>query len=103
MTAIVPPLPVYSSRWRKARATYLQRNPLCVLCEQRGRLTAASVVDHVVPHKGDSTLFWDTDNWQPLCTHCHDSLKRTQERSGALPGIDANGMPVDPAHHWNTR
>lgn len=62
----------YDSRWRKARAAFLQRNPLCNECIKHGRLTPATVVDHVIPHRGDQKLFWDEDNWQALCKSCHD-------------------------------
>ena len=30
----------------------------------------------VVPHKGDSAVFWDTGNWQSLCGSCHNASKR---------------------------
>jgi 5-methylcytosine-specific restriction protein A len=35
------------------------------------------VVDHIVPHRGDKKLFWDSSNWQALCDGqtgrgCHD-------------------------------
>ena len=85
----------YGSRWQKARATFLQANPLCRICEKAGRLTCASVVDHIKPHKGDQRLFWDSANWQPLCKDCHDSTKRRFEVSGVHQGCDVNGMPLD--------
>ncbi|WP_091742622.1 HNH endonuclease signature motif containing protein [Marininema mesophilum] len=69
----------YGSSWRKARATYLKRSPLCVGCEKAGRLTPATVVDHVVPHKGDTGLFWDKGNWQSLCKRCHDRKTATED------------------------
>ena len=56
----------YGPRWRRARAAYLARHPLCVPCEEAGRLAPATVVDHVVPHRGDQKLFWDEANWQAL-------------------------------------
>lgn len=62
----------YDSRWRKARANFLQRNPLCNACMKRGKITPATVVDHVIPHRGDQKLFWDESNWQALCKSCHD-------------------------------
>ena len=62
---------LYSASWRKARRYYLRRNPLCVQCQKQGRTTAASVVDHVIRHDGDLSLFWDRDNWQALCFACH--------------------------------
>ena len=48
------------------------RHPLCVSCQAEGKLTAATVVDHIVPHRGDTKLFWDESNWQPLCKEHHD-------------------------------
>jgi 5-methylcytosine-specific restriction protein A len=91
----------YGSAWRKARAGYLREHPLCRMCQEQGRVTAATVVDHITPHKGDQSLFWDSaNNWQPLCKTHHDSTKQRQERSGRVIGCDANGWPLDPSHHW---
>ena len=56
----------YDSKWNKARKTYLRLNPLCVKCGK-----PATEVDHITPHKGDMQLFWDVNNWQPLCHECH--------------------------------
>jgi 5-methylcytosine-specific restriction enzyme A len=69
----------YDSQWDKARRTYLTRHPLCVQCEKEGRVVVAVVVDHVVPHKGDQRLFWDTANWQALCVMHHNRKTRTQD------------------------
>jgi hypothetical protein len=91
----------YGRRWRKARITFLQNNPLCKRCEQKGRVTPAEVVDHIVPHKGDQKIFWDSTNWQALCKQCHDSFKQRYEKSGTIAGCDTNGIPLDPNHHWN--
>lgn len=91
----------YGSRWQKARATFLRTNPLCVFCQQQGKTVAAQVVDHKVPHKGDQSLLWDTSNWQPLCTRCHNSHKQRLEKSGAMTGCDTSGKPLDPNHPWN--
>ena len=62
----------YDTRWRKARKAFLQLHPLCAECMKEGKLTPATVVDHIVPHRGDPRLFWDEKNWQPLCKDCHD-------------------------------
>ena len=58
---------------------YLASHPLCVKCSSRNLVTAATVVDHIVPHQGDMRLFWDTDNHQALCKPCHDSDKAKEE------------------------
>lgn len=70
----------YDSRWRKASKLYLRYNPLCRYCEREGKLIAAEVVDHRIPHRGDRILFWDESNWQPLCKRCHDRKTRTEDQ-----------------------
>lgn len=76
----------YTSAWQRARDAYLKHHPLCVHCQSQGRAEAATVVDHIRPHRlkdamdsGDQqridqarALFWDRDNWQPLCKPHHD-------------------------------
>ena len=62
----------YTGKWQRARTTFLKKHPLCAYCLAQSRLTPATVVDHVIPHRGDPALFWDEANWQPLCKPCHD-------------------------------
>lgn len=69
----------YGSRWQKARMTFLARSPLCVECEAAGRVTAATVVDHITPHKGDQAMFWDSGNWQSMCGPCHNRKTATED------------------------
>lgn len=90
----------YGSKWRKARERFLAENPTCRFCAQLGRIVAATVVDHIEPHRGDAKLFWDRKNWQALCKPCHDGAKAELERGGRLRGCDADGNPLDPNHHW---
>lgn len=74
----------YGGQWQKARVGYLTHHPLCFLCEQQNIKVLATVVDHINPHKGDMTLFWDKNNWQPLCKPCHDrKTVKQDERWGA--------------------
>ena len=62
----------YNSRWRRESKKFLQLHPLCEECLRHGIATPATVVDHIVPHRGDQKLFWDKSNWQALCKKCHD-------------------------------
>jgi len=62
----------YGSRWRTARGRFLRKHPLCAECLRQGKLSPATVVDHIIPHRGDMKLFWDESNWQALCKDCHD-------------------------------
>lgn len=86
----------YGQRWRKARAAFLARHPFCAKCT---RVTPATVVDHIVPHRGDQELFWNPSNWQALCKRCHDGIKQSEERLGYSREVDADtGYPVDSRH-----
>lgn len=87
----------YNYRWQKARETFLKRaeNVLCRKCSERGLVTIATVVDHIIPHKQDQALFWDSKNWQPLCAPCHNRDKQAEERGGkAKQPIGLDGWPV---------
>lgn len=88
-------------RWHKLRWMQLSREPLCVYCKDKGRLTPATVADHKVRHHGDEELFFDLKNLQSLCKTCHDSTKKKLEESGVLQGCSLTGYPDDPNSHWN--
>ena len=72
----------YTRRWEHAARAFRQEFPLCGMrpggrapvmsrCHEQGKATAAQQVDHVTPHKGDQSLFWDREgNWQSLCAEC---------------------------------
>jgi 5-methylcytosine-specific restriction protein A len=62
-----------SARWREARQRFLVAHPLCVQCEQAGRVVPATVVDHIVPHRGNPERFWDVLNWRSLCVSHHNA------------------------------
>lgn len=62
-------------KYRKARARFLTKHPFCAVCGK-----PATDLDHIVPHRGDLSLFWDESNWQGLCHRCHS--KKTMEEMG---------------------
>ncbi|MGJ8619600.1 MAG: hypothetical protein ACSHWN_04655 [Methylophilaceae bacterium] len=99
----------YGYRWQKASKGYLKSHLLCACDEckieikkQRDTLglldihddnyylsikfpeLAANVVDHIKPHGGDMSLFWDSKNWQPMNKRCHD--KKTAKEDGGFTG-----------------
>lgn len=87
----------YGRAWQKARADFLRKHPLCVMCKTKGKIRAANVVDHIQPHRGDKGLFWDRDNWQALCKPCHDGDKRRIENGNEprnFAKFDANGRVI---------
>lgn len=71
----------YDGRWKRYRLVYLAEHPWCKICLDMGIHEPATDVDHVVPHKGDPTRFWDPENHQGLCASCH-SRKTASEDGG---------------------
>jgi hypothetical protein len=83
--------------WKRRRDLQLLHEPLCRECRKRGKVTPATVADHVEPHHGDWNSF-RLGKLQSLCATCHNSLKRTVELRGYDPMIGADGLPVDQRH-----
>ena len=71
----------YGYKWQQARDGYLRSHPLCVMCQRDGRATAATVVDHSIAHRGDMTIFWQSEHWQALCKTHHDSEANRRDRA----------------------
>jgi len=65
----------YGSKWEQARADFLAAHPTCNRCG-----APSTVVNHVIPHKGDMKLFWRRSNWEAVCKPCHDGPIQSQER-----------------------
>lgn len=93
---------LYGRKWRKARAAFLSGNPWCCMCKEAGIMRAATVVDHVTPHRGDHGLFWNTGNWQSLCQQHHNREKALMEIRGYSTRLGADGWPLDPEHPANS-
>ncbi len=87
--------------WKLLRSSQLASQPTCEYCEAQGYLTQASVVDHIIAHKGDDILFHDPENLRSLCMKHHDATKQREERHEVIVGGNRDGSPIDPNHHWN--
>lgn len=84
-----------SARWKAKRELQLALHPICKMCADQGRTTAARIADHRTPHKGDEQLFWH-GKLDSLCKRCHDSDKQRIERSGKpLTTYGTDGWPVE--------
>jgi 5-methylcytosine-specific restriction enzyme A len=84
----------YDWRWRRYREAYLKRHALCAECQRQGRTTAARVVDHIRPHKGDQALFWEPSNHQSLCDYtspwnCHGRKTALEDGGFGRPAMPA--------------
>ena len=75
---------LYSTRrWLEMRARQLLIEPFCRECAKAGERRRATDVDHIVPHRGDKSLFYDKGNLQSLCHSCHS--RKTRRELGGLP------------------
>lgn len=63
----------YTKEWEKERAAFLKLNRRCRCGAE------ATVVDHIIPHKGDDRLFWDRSNWRAMCAPCHNRKTATMD------------------------
>lgn len=84
---------------QRIRDRILKRDPLCVMCLAKGRVTESVEIDHIVPvmHGGME----EDSNRQGLCKDCH--REKTNRDLGYKPkhGVNQDGTPRDPDHHWN--
>ncbi len=77
----------------KLRARRLANEPLCRDCKAKGRITAATTPDHILPLAQGGQ---DVDsNIRCLCEPCH--AKRTAEQFGQryTQRIGRDGWPID--------
>lgn len=91
----------YDTRWEKFRLTKLGAQPLCEYCLAQGRVTPATVLDHDIPHSGDTYLFWN-NTYTSLCATHHSGTKQRLERrygsdhDGLLRAIaEMKGLPPE--------
>ena len=83
-----------TASWQRRRAHQLMIEPLCRLCLEAGRVTSATVADHVTPHREDYNAF-RLGQLRSLCADCHNRLDRTN--SPRAP-VREDGTPTDPSH-----
>ena len=62
----------YGRAWKKLRARFLLRHPLCEQCLCEGRLTPAEEVHHILPLANGGTH--DVNNLMALCKSCHSRI-----------------------------
>jgi 5-methylcytosine-specific restriction protein A len=69
------------ARWKRLRMeTFTRDRFTCAMCGQLQGDTSKLVADHIKPHRGNATLFWDRGNIQTLCAApCHAKRKQAEE------------------------
>ncbi len=65
----------YGYQWKKIRARFLIKNPLCEMCKQQGRYTTATEVHHIKPLVDGGNN--NENNLMALCKSCHSAITMT--------------------------
>ncbi|MCG8650811.1 MAG: hypothetical protein MI861_13315 [Pirellulales bacterium] len=89
-----------TAAWRRIRQYQLATQPLCERCKAEGKVTPATVCNHVIPHRGDRTLFFEGP-FESLCADHHDRVVQSEERLGYSKAIGEDGFPLDSRHPFN--
>jgi 5-methylcytosine-specific restriction protein A len=71
-----------SKQWRQFRQIQLSKYPICARCQSLGKITPATDVDHIIPHKMNVDK-WMGNRFQSLCKSCH-SIKTGLEQRGQI-------------------
>lgn len=82
-----------TARWQRRRLNQLRREPLCRYCLDEGKVEAAIVADHIIPHKGDAQAFWH-GSLQSLCVAHHSGTKQATEKGRPRDQIGMDGYAV---------
>lgn len=67
----------YGAEWQPIRERILTAEPFCRFCKEKGRVTAATDVDHIDGNSRNN----DPRNLRPLCKSCH-SRKTVMQDGG---------------------
>jgi 5-methylcytosine-specific restriction protein A len=65
-------------------------------CQLDGRLSPATLTDHLYPHRVFEGVFWISRWWVSSCGPCHNGFKQAIERRGrsAIDALaDRLGLP----------
>jgi len=91
-----------TKQWRSLRKYQLMKQPWCQCPHHHGLKIPANIVDHIKPHKGNRSLFFDSTNLQSLTKQCHDKQKQSEERGGRGfdMGCNENGEPLNKDSEW---
>ena len=102
--------PCYNTRtWKRLRLRKLAFNPVCEICERRGRAVPANGVDHIKALSDGGEWYPRLDQLMSLCHRCH-ALKTARYDHGSaqaddtrnrFAGTDTSGNPLDPFDPWN--
>lgn len=90
--------PYSTAAWQRLRRAKLSLNPLCETCEDQGRITPATDVDHIKAIRSGGHAFPEVEGLRSLCHSCHSRKTNAVDHPRTRRGCDENGLPLDPTH-----
>lgn len=69
----------YDEKWRRLSIKFRKSNPFCRFCQQEGRDTPATQVDHIKPWEEFPELRYEWKNLESLCFYHHSVTKQKLE------------------------
>ncbi len=84
----------YGREHRRLRAELLQREPLCRVCKAQGRVTLATIADHITPFSKGGAAH-DIANLQPICAEHHVDKSNADKGHRVKRRISLSGWPED--------
>lgn len=84
----------YGRQHVRLRQQLLQQEPLCRLCKAKGKITPATIADHVVPIAKGGAVH-DIENLQPVCGPCHQEKTLLDQGKRVKRQIGQDGWPED--------
>ena len=82
---------IAGDRLQRMRKAHFQAQPLCVRCQEQGRIRAATELDHIIALVNGGTN--DPENFQGLCSDCHEQKTRIDLGWKPRPKIGLDGWP----------
>ena len=98
--------PYNTVAWLNLRAAKLSAQPVCEVCELRGRTVLAKAVDHIVAIAKGGPAFPPLTGLMSMCEACHNAKTNAVDHPNAsgfrraLKGFDVNGNPIG-GEDWN--
>ena len=84
--------------WRRCRAAYIQKHPLCEKCLEIGIITPSKYVHHKTfltqDNCTDASIAYGEDNLQALCYSCHEKEHERKKKRRFRVGLNGEILPA---------
>lgn len=85
----------YDAEWAKQAREFKRLHPFCLGCAAIGERSATTIVDHVVPHRGDRAKFGDPNNRQPACDWHRSRRAQSTGPKGPVKRVEIGALRLD--------